>query len=458
MSGDSADEPTGKLGLSSIVLFGVAYMAPAIVVSTFGVIAATTDGAAPTAYLIATVAMLLTALSYGKMARLFPKSGSVYTYARNMLNPYLGFLAGWAILLDYFFLPMVAWLIQSTYLNAQFPAVPVWAWLIINIVLTTGINILGIVIADRVNKTLLTLTILGLVALGVVCVHYLATTQHGPGANAFWNPASTAAAVSAGAAITAYSFLGFDAVSTLSEETRRPQRTIPRGIVLTVLVGGVIFVSISFLLQWAHPGGRFTDESSAGYAMTVLVGGRTFADIVNIVTLLGGFASGLAIQASTSRLLYVMGRDGVLPRRFFGHLQRKLRTPVPNLLLIGAAAMLALSLSLATATSFINFGAFLGFTLVNVCVIAHYIRQKHAHERPSTLGYLLLPALGAAVDVYLLTQLSCTALYLGLGWLALGIVYLAVLTRGFRRNPPEFDPTENPAIEGLSDVDTHAPG
>lgn len=451
---DPADGLAGKLGLSSIVLFGVAYMAPAIVVSTFGVIAATTRGTAPTAYLVATAAMLLTALSYGKMARLFPKSGSVYTYARNMLNSHLGFLAGWAILLDYLFLPMVAWLIQSTYLNAQFPAVPVWAWLVINIVVTTGINILGIVLADRVNKTLLTLTIVGLVALVVVCAHYLATNQHGPGAYALWNPSSTTAAVSAGAAITAYSFLGFDAVSTLSEETRNPRRTIPRGIVLTVLVGGVIFVITSFVLQWAHPGGQFADEDSAGYAMTVLVGGRAFADVMNIVVLLGGFASGLAIQASTSRLLYVMGRDGVLPRRFFGHLHRTLRTPVPNLLLIGAAATLALTLSLATATSFINFGAFLGFTTVNVCAIAHYTRQKRAGERPSPLGYVFLPALGAAVDIYLLTQLSSTALYLGLGWLALGTGYLAALTRGFRRDPPEFDPTDQPAT-GVTDVDTN---
>ncbi|WP_116045513.1 APC family permease [Amycolatopsis palatopharyngis] len=436
-----------KLTLPSVVLIGVAYMAPVIVVTTFGVIASTTDGSAPLAYIFTTVAMLLTALSYSKMARAFPKSGSVYTYARRMLGSRIGFLAGWAILLDYFFLPMVAWLIQSIYLNAQFPAVPVWIWLIINIVLTTGINIVGIVLTDRVNKTLMALTLTGIVALATVCVHYLSTTSTGPPADAFWNSGTTVTAVVAGAAIAAYSFLGFDAVSTLSEETHQPQRSIPRAIVLIVVIGGLIFVTMSFLLQWVHPGGQFDNPEAAGYSIAALVGGTTFANVVNVIGITGGFASGLAIQASTSRLLYVMGRDGVLPRSFFGRLHPKLRTPVPNLLLIGVVAMIALTLNLDLALSFINFGAFLGFTLVNVSVIAYFIRHRHRSQRPSPLGYLLVPAVGAAVNVYLLSQLSSTAIYLGLGWLALGIMYLIVLTKGLRQPVPEFAMTDKPTQE-----------
>ena len=179
----------GRLSLSSIVLFGVAYMAPGVVVATFGVIAATSHGASPTAYLIATAAMLLTGLSYGKMARLMPASGSVYTYARKMLHPRIGFLAGWAILLDYFFLPMVAWLIQSIYLNAQFSAVPVWAWLVINIVATTGVNIAGVVLApvlNACNSPLRTLTVIGiscimmaaLLALAEIYSYHKRTLDH----------------------------------------------------------------------------------------------------------------------------------------------------------------------------------------------------------------------------------------------------------------------------------------
>lgn len=429
---------TAKLSLTSVVLFGLAYMSPPIVMLMFGVIAVTSKGTAPTAYLIATLAMLFTALSYGKMARLSPVSGSAYTYARRMIGDHIGFLVGWAILLDYFFLPMVAWLIQSLYLNAQFQAIPIWAWLLVNIGLTTLINGLGIVFADWVNRGLMLLTIAGIGAFIFMCVHFLGAAPAAPGASAapFWNAHSSMLAVTAAAAIAAYSFLGFDAVTTLSEETIDAKRTIPRAIVLIVLIGGALFVTVSFIMQLVHPGATFANESTAAYGMSVQVGGQVFADLVNSAVIVGGFASGLAIQASTSRLLYVMGRDGVLPQRFFGYLHPRFKTPVLNLLLVAVASIGSLGLSLDTATSFINFGAFLAFTMVNVCVLAYYRRERANGHALSVFGYLVLPLLGAAIDIALLTQLNWIAIGLGLGWLAIGILYLTVLTGGFRLAPP----------------------
>lgn len=438
------------LNLPSIVVFGLAYMAPAIVVSTFGILSATSEGAAPTAYLVATLAMALTALSYGKLARAYPASGSVYTYARKLLGSHTGFLAGWALLLDYLFLPMVAWLITALYLNVQFPVLPVWGWLVVVVLATTLVNVVGLVIADRVNKVLLGLTVTALLVLGAVCLYRIPGSPATDGVHAVWNPATSIGAVTAAAAIAAYSFLGFDAVSTLSEEVHDPRRNVPRGILLTVLIGGGIFVVLSLLMQWVHPGSAFADESTAGYEIAVQVGGQVFADVFNVVTLLGGFASCVAVQAATSRLMYVMGRDGVLPRGSFGYLHPRLRTPVFNLLLIAAVALFATQLSLATAVSFINFGAFLAFTLVNVCVIAAFIRHRRSGERMSPLGYVVLPAAGAVVDVYLMCQLGGTATALGVGWLVLGIVYLAVLTRGLRQAPPEYA-TEQARQPALAD-------
>ncbi|MFE0491226.1 APC family permease [Streptomyces griseoaurantiacus] len=439
---ETGTTPSGRLvprlGLLSLVVFGLSYMAPAIVVSTFGVIAGTSGGVAPTAYVVATVAMTLTALSYGKLARDHPVAGSVYTYARRLLGSRIGFLAGWALLLDYLFLPMVAWLIQALYLHVQFPALPTWAWLVLVIAVTTLVNALGIVLADRVNRVLLSLTSLGLLALVVVCVHTLGGSSASDGAHALWNPAASLGTVTAAAAIAAYSFLGFDALSTLSEEVRDPRRNVPRGILLTVLVGGGIFFVLSLLLQWVHPGAVFEDDSTAGYEVAIMAGGKGFANVLNAVTLIGGMASCVAIQASTSRLMYVMGRDGVLPRRTFGALHPRLRTPLFNLLLIAAIGLFATQLSLETATSFINFGAFLAFTLVNVCVVVAWAGHRRSGGHRSVLVHVVLPVLGAAADIYLLTKLSHTAVLLGLGWLVLGIVYLCVLTGGLRREPPEL--------------------
>jgi amino acid transporter len=196
-------------------------------------------------------------------------------------------------------------------------------------------------------------------------------------------------------------------------------------------------------MQLVHPGGDFEDAATAAYAMQVLVGGQFYANITNILAIVGGFASGLAIQASTSRLLYVMGRDvmgrdGVLPRRLFGRLHPRTKTPIFNLVLVGAVALLAMNISLEIATSFINFGAFLAFATVNLCVIAYFIRSRQQGKDLSIIGFIVLPILGAAVDVYLLTQLSPIAITIGLCWIGLGILYLTFLTKGFRREPPEM--------------------
>ncbi|MET3174685.1 UNVERIFIED_ORG: putrescine importer [Arthrobacter sp. UYCu721] len=429
---------TPKLSLLSVVAFGVAYMSPGIVLSIFGVIALTGAGTAPSAFALATGAMLLTALSYAKMAKAFPTSGSAYVYARRTLDSRVGFLVGWAILLDYLFLPTVAWLFQSFYLAAQFPAVPVWGWLLLNAGLTTIINIIGIVLTDRVNKVFTAIAITIIAVFIAYCLAYLGGNPPASYTAPFWNTATTIGGVSAAAAIAAYAFLGFDAVSTLSEETKDAKRNIPRAILWTVLIGGLIFVAVSYIMQLVHPGAEFEDPSTAAYAMQVLVGGQFFANALNLIGIVGGFASGLAIQASTSRLLYVMGRDGVLPRTLFGRLNPRTKTPIFNLLLIGAVSLLALNLSLELATSFINFGAFLSFAVVNLCVIAYFLRSWKSGTRHSIIGYIILPVLGASADVYLLTQLSPAAIGIGCGWLALGALYLAFLTKGFRQDPPEM--------------------
>ncbi|MFD5300763.1 APC family permease [Streptomyces mutabilis] len=431
-----------KLSLASVVTFGLAYMAPSLVMVLFGVIAAASAGTAPTAFLVATGAMCLTALSYAKMARHFPVSGSAYGYARKVLGGRAGFLVGWLVLLDYLFLPMVAWLVQSVYLNAQFPAVPVWAWMLLNAGLTTLVNVIGISLADRVNKLLTGLAVFLVLLFVAYCLVHL--TDHAPRSYSapLWNADSGLAGISAAAAVAAYSYLGFDAVTTLSEETRDARRTIPRAVVLVVAIGGLLFAAVAYIMQLVHPGGAFDDPDIIAYTMSVQVGGQTFADWTNMATIIGGFASGLAVQLSSSRLLYSMGRDGVLPRRIFGTLHPRTQTPVLSLLLTGAMCLTGLDIGLQTATSFINFGAFTAFTAVNVCVVVFYLRNRETSG--GVLGYVVVPALGACVTVYLITQLSADALTIGLVWLALGVGYLLCLTRGFRRPTPELAPEGGP--------------
>lgn len=442
-----------RLSLTSVVAFGLSYMAPSLAMVLFGIVAVSSAGTATTTFAVAAGALMFTALSYAKLSRIYPVSGSAYSYARQNLGAPFGFLVGWSILLDYLFLPMVAWLTQSILLNAQYPQIPIWAWVLINAGFTTMVNALGIVLADRVNRLLLAASVVLVLLFVVVCLYYL--TKHAPSSYTapVWNQSSSVSGVVAAAAIAAYSFLGYDAVTTLADETKSPHKTIPRAVVLTVLIGGIIFVAVTYVMALVHPGDDFSDPQSSAYTMSVQVGGTTFADWTNIAGILAGTGSCLAVQLSASRLLFIMGRDGVLPKRIFGALNGRTKTPVYCILITGCMSALGLHLNLSTATSFINFGAFLGFTAVNLCVPAYYIR--HRHERAlNPFGYVAMPMLGAVVTIYLLTQLSSTALVIGISWLSIGACYLIWLSRGFRRPIPEvsLDDAERPLTTGSVDA------
>ena len=434
----SAPHLTKALGLRGVVLFGLAYMAPIIVLGIFGVIAEASSGASAGSYLLATVAMLFTASSYAQMARQHPVAGSSYTYVRRSLNPHLGFLVGWTILLDYLFLPLVIWLIGAAYLTGEFPGVPKAVWIIGFIVITSALNVIGLKVADKANLVLMSFQVLVLAFFVVFSVAYL-SGRGGTGSLFSTTPfvgTGGFGALTAGAAIAAYSFLGFDAVSTLTEDTREPTKNIPRAIVLVALVGGVIFLIVSYTVTLVAPGSTFPDAENLAADIAKTIGGAVFSAIFIAGLIIGQFTSGLAAQASVARLLYAMGRDGVLPKRAFGFLSERFATPVFNIALCGVIGLAAIFLDVTTSTSFINFGAFLAFTLVNVSAFAHFLR--HRDDALNPLFYVVIPIVGALIDIYLLTRLDGRALILGSCWLAAGFVYLLVLTRGFRKAPPEL--------------------
>jgi len=446
---------TRTLRLPSLVLFGLAYMTPLIVLGIFGVVAEVTGGASASAYVVALIAMLFTASSYGRMAAAYPVAGSAYTYVRRTIDSRIGFLVGWVVLLDYLFLPMVIWLIGAAYLEAQFPDVPGWMWIVGFVIVTSLLNILGIKVADRANYIMMAFQVL---VIGVFVALSVGTVIANDGiaglvsAAPFANPTSTFGTITAGAAIAAYSFLGFDAVTTFTEETIEPKKTVPRAIMLIALIGGVIFILVSYVTQLVHPGGEFADASSAAFDIALTIGGNVFGAVFIAGLVIAQFASGLAAQASAARLLYAMGRDGALPRRVFGYISARFHSPVVNIVLIGVVGLVALFLDVATSTSFINFGAFTAFTMVNLSVIVYFFKRRREGAHLNVALYVVLPVIGAIVTAYLLTQLDVNAIVLGVSWLVLGVIVLALVTKGFRRLPPELtmeeadstDPTQQP--------------
>lgn len=429
------------LSLGQVVLFGLAYMTPIIVLGTFGVLAVVTKGGVSGAYFAALIAMLFTAHSYGRMASAYPVAGSAYAYVRHAIDDRLGFIAGWAILLDYLFLPMVIWLIGAAYLNSAFPEIPVWSWLLAFIAVTTVINLIGLRLASVINSVMMLIQVLVIAAFVTLAIHYVLGDPTQP----LWSLTPFIGSeqdhalplLMAGAAVACYSFLGFDAVTTLTEETRDPERTLPRAILLITLLGGLIFVVVSYFVQLASPGHDFSNPDAAAYEIARNIGGDLFVSVFLIGLVVGQFASGIAAQASGARLLYAMGRDGVLSATLLGRLGR-FGTPVGGLLLSATVALLALYLDVLSAASFINFGAFIAFAMVNVAVVAHYYVRGGRRGPGDTLRFLVLPTIGLLAILWLIASLDTRAITLGGIWLLCGIAWLAWLTRGFQRPTPEL--------------------
>ncbi|HEY4456391.1 MAG TPA: APC family permease, partial [Pseudonocardiaceae bacterium] len=336
------------------------------------------------------------------------------------------------------------WLIGATFLNQQFPEVPNWAWIVAFIIITTVVNVIGIKLAANANLLLTGLQILVLIFFVILSLRHVGSTSGTIfSSSPFKNSSTTVSAVAAGAALACYSFLGFDAITTLTEETKEPKRNIPRAIVLVTVIGGVIFLVTSYAAQYVGLSLPHLNYDSEAFDIAKIIGGNLFSAFFLAGLVITQLASGIAAQASAARLLFAMGRDSVLPKKAFGYLHPKFHTPVINILAIGVVGLIGIVNSVSNAVSFINFGAFTAFTFVNLCVFALAIRQRRFKTPGQILGNGIAPLIGAAFDVWLLTQLDWHAHLLGAIWLGLGIIYLIVLTRAFRRPPPEVDFTED---------------
>lgn len=431
-----------SLTVFPLVLFGLAYMAPTTVFSTYGVVAEITQGMVPAAYIIALIGMLFTAYSYGQMVKAYPVSGSAYTYTQKAFNSHLGFIVGWVILLDYLFLPMINGLLVGIYLNAYFPSVPFAVWLIGFILLITIVNVLGVKLAVKVNMLLIFSQFLIII---IFIFLSLKGINNGMGSGTFLlsspfiNGDVPFSLVLAGASILCLSFLGFDAVTTFAEESIDPKKTIPRAIFLVALIGGALFIVTSYICHLVYPDfNSFKDPDSASLEIAKFIGGNLFQSIFLAGYITGGLASGLSSHASVSRLLYGMGRDGVLPKKFFGKIHSKFRTPVFNVIIVSVFTFSALFVDLVTASSFINFGALVAFTFVNLSVISHYFIREKQRDGINTLKFLILPLIGASFTIWLWTSLDKKALLLGLGWFAIGFIMLITITKMFSQKPPEL--------------------
>jgi amino acid transporter len=432
-----------SLSLLDLLVYGLVFIVPIAPLLNFGFVFNASQGMVPLVYAVGLVAMTFTAISYVTMSQTFPVAGSVYAYAGLGVGLSAGFMAGWAMLLDYLLLPSLVYVQCSAALSAVVPGVPKPVWVLVMLAGITAINLLGIQTTAKVNKALLALQLVFLATfavLGIIALKHGVAGAHlslGP----LWDPAKVSPGLIFGAlSLAAVSFLGFDAISTLSEEALGGRRAVGRATILSLVVVAGLFIGQTYLacLFLLHHGPFAAGDASANAHLYVaqLIGGPSFKFIAaGLVVIICGIPCALVSQAATARLIFSMARDDRLPRAL-AHIDPRFQTPQRAVLLVSAAT-LVISLTLVDRLdllfSLVSFGALCGFLMVHLSVLTHHAWRGGSRR---WITHVAVPILGLAIIGYILLNLDPLAKMVGGLWLAVGGAGLTFLKlRGASARP-----------------------
>ncbi len=429
------------LGLWDLILYGLIVIQPTAPMPVYGVMSVRAHGHAVTTVLIAMVAMLFTALSYGRMARIYPSAGSAFTYVGQEIHPALGYITGWGMVMDYVLNPLICTILCSKFAMNFVPEVPYPVWVVVFVLLFTFLNLHGIKTSAYINSTLAG-------AMGVVIIIFLAAAaryvgmipHHGTEffTHPFYDPATfSTRAVLGGTSLAVLTYIGFDGISTLSEEAVNPRRNILLATVLVCLLTGLLASIEVYAAQLVWPTSQaFPDVDTAFVHVAGRAGGHWLFTLINITLLVATVGSGMGAQLGAARLLYGMGRSNAIPAKFFAAIEPKRQIPRNNVLFVAVIALIgAMLLSFERGAEMLNFGALLAFMGVNAAAFFHYFLR----EKKYTVFNFVMPVAGFLICLLLWLSLSWSAKLLGFVWMAVGIAYGAYNTRGFKKELVTFD-------------------
>jgi len=421
------------LSYQDLIIYGLAYVSPFGVLQSLGFVWQVSNGLIVLAYVLGTICMYFTAKSYALMTETVPSAGSVYGFARHSLGPFAGFIAGWMILLDYLLMPAYVYVFMSVALGTLVPQIDRGIWILVLSGATLGINWFGVRVSQRFNLVAVALQLVILAALMLFSLHAI---YHGKGNGGltlrplYAPELFHATSIFAATSLCIMSFLGFDAISTLSEEVKsEDRRLVGRAIVAVLFLSAALFAVLSWILGDLLSGFAIKDPAAAIYEVVDwAIGPWLSLTIAWAMATFVGLASALPIQVGVARVLFAMGRDRQLPA-VLAKVHPKYGTPY-----VGMLATAAISIGVAIAmryhmdelTSIINFGALSGFLLLHVSVIALFWFKRRSGR---WVVHLLVPVAGIIVVLAVLSGMSSLAMMLGLTWLAVGLAYGTVLTK-----------------------------
>lgn len=425
-------ELSRSVGTVDLVVYGLVFMVPIAPWAIFGTVYNSASGMVPLVYLIGLVAMVFTALAYAQMAKSFPLAGSVFSYVGRGIHPGVGFFAGWAILLDYLLIPTLLYVFAAESMIGLFPDTPRWLWAIVFVVVNTVINLLGVDSLKMANRVFLAIELVFVARFVVIAVRAIngdSLPDVGWSTTPIWNSEVVSAPLIAAAlSIAVLSFLGFDGISTLAEESTGKKNPAGRAMVVSLFIVASLFITQTWLASLLAGGRESFPDDEAGNAFFRLVeaasstGWMNAFFVVNVLAV--GFANAMAAQAATSRLLYSMSRDRQLPS--FLSIISSRKVPMAAILVVSALSLVLVLLfvgQIALISSLVNFGALFGFALLHVSVVWYYLVRK---KSKNYLLHLVVPTLGFLIIGYVLFNADSLAKIGGLVWLGIGAVVFIV--------------------------------
>ncbi|MDP9167153.1 MAG: APC family permease [Actinomycetota bacterium] len=421
-----------SVSTTDLLVYGLVFMVPIAPWAIFGTVYNSASGMVPLVYVIGLIAMIFTALAYAQMAKSFPLAGSVFSYVGRGIHPGLGFFAGWAILLDYLLVPTLLYVFAAESMIGLFPGSPRWLWAIIFVLVNTVINLAGIGSLKIANRVFLAIELIFVVIFVVIAVRAISgqsLPDVGWSTLPLWNSSTvTAPLIASALSIAVLSFLGFDGISTLAEESTGERNPAGRAMIIALFVVAFLFVIQTWLASLLAGGRESFSDDEAGNAFFTLVqaasntGWMNAFFAVNVMAV--GFANAMAAQAATSRLLYSMSRDGQLPK-FLSKISSR-KVPIAAILVVSALSVVLVLFfvgQIGLISSLVNFGALFGFCLLHVSVIWYYlVRQKSKNY----LLHLVVPTLGFLIIGYVLFNADSLAKIGGLVWLVIGAVVFGI--------------------------------
>ncbi|NDZ80465.1 amino acid permease [Streptomyces sp. SID10853] len=404
-------------------------------------------------FVIGAITAALTALCYAELASAVPVSGSSYSYAYATLGEFAAYAVGWCLLLEYAVSGAAIAVSWGQYLNDftdrlfgfRIPsaiAAPPGAGGYVNLPGAVLILLCCLLLVRGAKESALVNTVMVLVKLAVLALFVALAVTGFHSSNLHPFAPMGMAGIGAAASTVFFSFIGLDAVSTAGEEVRNPRRTLPLAIICSLAVITTVYVLVALAGVGAQPWRAFRGQEAGLSAILTQVTGDSWPGaLLSAGAVLSIVSVVLVVLYGQSRILYTMGRDGMLPA-LFHRVRPSSGTPVAGTVTVGVlVAALAAAVPLDELADLTSMGTLVAFTVVAAGVL---ILRRTAPGLPRGFkvpGYPVVPVLSAVFCLYLICRLPTHTYLLFAGWMvAATAVYLLYSRHHSRLQPSETEP------------------